>query len=169
MLHNKFRQQLLGMQDHLYNFAFVLTSNRDDASDLLQDTTLKALDNEDKYQDNTNFRGWVFMIMRNIFINNYRRSMRSCVSLDNSEDSYQLNSPDERTYPSPENSYTVIEVQRAIDSFPMGYRIPFSMSLAGYHYNEIAKRMNLPVGTIKSRIFYARHKIQEMLRDYALR
>ena len=95
--------------------------------------------------------------------------MRSCVSLDNSEDSYQLNAPDERTYPSPENSYTVIEVQRAIDSFPMGYRIPFSMSLAGYPYNEIAKRMNLPVGTIKSRIFYARHKIQEMLRDYALR
>ncbi len=169
MLHKLFQQQLLGMQDHLYNFAFLLTSNRDDAADLLQDTTLKALDNEDKYRDNTNFKGWVFTIMRNIFINNYRRSMRNCVTLDSSDDSYQLNAPDEKTYPAPDNSYTVVEVQKAIDSFPMGYKIPFSMSLAGYRYGEIAKKMNLPVGTIKSRIFYARHKLQSMLRDYATR
>ena len=66
-----FQENLTKLQDNLLNFAYKLTSNRDDAYDLLQDTTLKALDNEDKYADNTNFKGWVFTIMRNLFINNY--------------------------------------------------------------------------------------------------
>lgn len=69
----KFQDRLLGLQDNLLNFAYMLTANREEAKDLLQDTTLKALDNEDKYIDNVNFKGWVFTIMRNIFINNYRR------------------------------------------------------------------------------------------------
>ena len=66
----KFQDRLLGLQDNLLNFAYMLTANREEAKDLLQDTTLKALDNEDKYIDNVNFKGWVFTIMRNIFINN---------------------------------------------------------------------------------------------------
>ncbi len=66
---NNFQQRLLGLQDNLLNFAYMLTSDREEAKDLLQDTTLKALDNEDKYIDNVNFKGWVFTIMRNIFIN----------------------------------------------------------------------------------------------------
>lgn len=72
----KFQDRLLGLQDNLLNFAYMLTANREEAKDLLQDTTLKALDNEDKYIDNVNFKGWVFTIMRNIFINNYRRVVR---------------------------------------------------------------------------------------------
>lgn len=75
--HDIFMHKLLDMQAKLYNFAFMLTSNRDDANDLLQDTTLKAMDSEDKYVDNVNFKGWVFTIMRNLFINNYRRMVRS--------------------------------------------------------------------------------------------
>ncbi len=169
MLHRVFQQQLLALQTHLYNFAFLLTSNREDAHDLLQDTTLKALDNEEKYHDNTNFKGWVFTIMRNIFINNYRRAMKNCVKSDDSDDLYQLNAPDTSTYISPENSYTIVEVHNAINSFPDGYRIPFSMAIAGYRYGEIAERMHLPVGTVKSRIFYARHKLRIMLKDYATR
>jgi RNA polymerase sigma-70 factor (ECF subfamily) len=68
---NSFQQRLLGLQDNLLNFAYMLTSNREEAKDLLQDTTLKALDNEEKYIDNINFKGWVFTIMRNIFIKGY--------------------------------------------------------------------------------------------------
>ena len=68
-----FQERLLKLQDNLLNFAYMLTANREEAEDLLQDTTLKALDNRDKYIDNINFKGWVFTIMRNIFINNYRR------------------------------------------------------------------------------------------------
>ncbi|MDE6160613.1 MAG: RNA polymerase sigma factor, partial [Muribaculaceae bacterium] len=81
----KFQSDLMKLQGNLLNFAYMLTSNRDDAYDLLQDTTLKALDNEAKYADNTNFKGWVFTIMRNIFINNYRRGARSAVVADTTD------------------------------------------------------------------------------------
>ena len=80
MSSSNFQTKLLDMQKKLLSFAYILTSNRDDAYDLLQDTTLKALDNEDKYVDNVNFKGWVFTIMRNIFINNYRKVVRSATT-----------------------------------------------------------------------------------------
>lgn len=72
-----FQAKLIKLQSNMLNFAYILTSNRDDAYDLLQDTTLKVLDNKDKYVDNVNFKGWVFTIMRNLFINNYRKIVRS--------------------------------------------------------------------------------------------
>lgn len=161
----KFQNLLVGLQSNMLNFAYILTSNRDDAYDLLQDTTLKALDNEDKYMENTNFKGWVFTIMRNIFINNYRRSARSAVTVDTTEDLYHLNAP-QKAFSSPENSYTVKEVNKAISSFTPEYRIPFAMHLSGYKYSEIAEQMNLPVGTIKSRIYYARQRLRSELKDY---
>ena len=83
--------KLMALQNNLLNFAYILTSNRDDAYDLLQDTTLKVLDNEEKYSENINFKGWVFTIMRNIFINNYRRVVRSATIIDQTEDLYHLN------------------------------------------------------------------------------
>ena len=134
---NSFQQRLLGLQDNLLNFAYMLTSNREEAKDLLQDTTLKALDNEEKYIDNINFKGWVFTIMRNIFINN-----------------------------TPEGSFTVKEITKAINSFTDEYKVPFSMHVAGFKYHEIAEKMELPLGTVKSRIFFARQRLQEMLKDY---
>ena len=88
MSSKNFQTKLLDLQSNLLNFAYLLTSNRDDAYDLLQDTTLKALDNEDKYVDNVNFKGWVFTIMRNIFINNYRKVVRSATVIDQTEDLY---------------------------------------------------------------------------------
>ena len=91
MSSKNFQTKLLSLQGNLLNFAYLLTSNRDDAYDLLQDTTLKALDNEDKYVENVNFKGWVFTIMRNIFINNYRKVVRSATIIDQTEDLYHLN------------------------------------------------------------------------------
>ena len=162
-----FQNKLLSLQNNLLNFAFVLTSNRDDAYDLLQDTTLKALDNEEKYKDNTNFKGWVFTIMRNIFINNYRRAVRTATVVDTTDDFYHLNASQSEGMPSPENSYAINEVHMAIESFAPEYREPFSMHLAGYKYSEIASQMHLPVGTIKSRIYYARQRLRVMLKDYS--
>ena len=66
----QFQKNLLSMQENMMNFALMLTTNRDDAQDLMQDTTLKVLDNQEKYVDNINFKGWVLTVMRNIFINN---------------------------------------------------------------------------------------------------
>ena len=162
-----FQSKLMNLQSNLLNFAFILTSNRDDAYDLLQDTTLKALDNEDKYAENTNFKGWVFTIMRNIFINNYRKVARSATIIDQTEDLYHLNLPQDSGLDTPEGSVAANEITAAINSFSDEYRIPFSMHVAGYKYNEIAEKMNLPLGTIKSRIFFARKRLQERFADYA--
>ena len=107
-----FQNRLMGLQANLLNFAYMLTSNRDDAYDLLQDTTLKALDNREKYVDNTNFKGWVFTIMRNIFINNYRRIARSATVIDQTEDCYHLNLSQDSGLESPDGSYTMRSPRR---------------------------------------------------------
>ena len=161
-----FQNKLMGIQSNLLNFAYMLTSNRDDAYDLLQDTTLKALDNSDKYVENTNFKGWVFTIMRNIFINNYRRASRSATVIDQTEDLYHLNLSQDSGIDSPEGSFSAQEITDAINEFDEKYRVPFTMHVAGYKYNEIADEMGLPLGTIKSRIFFARQQLQVRFADY---
>ncbi len=160
------QNRLLRLQDNLLSFAYMLTANRDDAYDLLQDTTLKVLSNADKYVENTNFKGWVFTIMRNIFINNYRRIVRSATVIDQTEDCYHLNISQESGFETPEGAFAAGEISAAIDAFPEKYRVPFSMHVAGYKYNEIAEKMNLPLGTVKSRIFFARQELQQRFADY---
>ena len=166
MATTEFQTRLMSLQANLLNFAFMLTSNRDDAYDLLQDTTLKALDNADKYVDNTNFKGWVFTIMRNIFINNYRRVARAATVVDQTEDLYHLNLSQDSGIDSPEESFSVQEITAAINEFPEKYRVPFSMHIAGYKYEEIAEETGLPLGTVKSRIFAARKELQIRFADY---
>ncbi len=161
-----FKKRLLGLQGNLLNFAYQLTTNREQAQDLLQDTTLKALDNEDKYVDNVNFKGWIFTIMRNIFINNYRQTVRKATVIDQTEDLYHLNICQDSGLDTPDGSFAVQEISKAINSFSDDYRIPFSMHVAGYKYQEIAEKMHLLLGTIKSRIFFARQRLQGMLKDY---
>lgn len=164
--HDSFQTRLLGLQNNLLNFAYQLTSNREQAQDLLQDTTLKALDNKDKYVDNVNFKGRIFTIMRNIFINNYRQNVRKATVIDQTEDLYHLNVSQDSGLSTPEGSYAVKEISVALNSFSDDYRIPFNMFVAGYKYNEIAEAMNLPLGTVKSRIFFARKTLRKQLKDY---
>ncbi len=156
----------MSLQANMLNFAYMLTSNRDDAYDLLQDTTLKALDNEDKFTEGTNFKGWVFTIMRNIFINNYRRGARQATVVDTTENLYLLNIAQDSGMETPDGSYSVNEISESINDLPEEFRIPFSMHVAGYKYNEIAEHMQLPLGTVKSRIFFARKKLQQRFADY---
>lgn len=161
-----FKQRLLGLQSNLFNFAYQLTTSREAAQDLVQDTTLKVLDNETKYVDNVNFKGWVFTIMRNIFINNYRRQVRSATVVDTTEDLYHLNLSQESGLSTPEGSFAAKEISAAINEFSQDYKVPFTMYIAGYKYSEIAEKMNLPLGTVKSRIFFARKRLQVLLKDY---
>lgn len=157
----KFKQDLMSLQANMLHFALMLTSNRDDAMDLLQDTTLKALDNEGKYTANTNFKGWVFTIMRNIFINNYRRATRAATVVDTTENLYHINHNRDSGFETPEGTVGAAEIMAAINSFSDDYRVPFSMHVQGYKYTEIAEKMNLPLGTVKSRIYLARKRLQE--------
>lgn len=162
----QFQQKLLGLQENMMNFALMLTANRDDAEDLLQDTTLKVLNNQEKFVDNVNFKGWVLTVMRNIFINNYHKVVRIQTVVDSSADLYNLDIVNESGFDSPENSYNIQEITKAINSLNNDFRLPFSMYLSGYKYNEIAEKLNLPLGTVKSRIFFARQELQKILKDF---
>ena len=161
-----FEAKLIDLQNNMLNFAYTLTLDRDNAEDLLQETTLRALNNKEKYYENVNFKGWVFTIMHNIFVNNYRRAVRSQTMIDQTDNLYHLNAPQDSGFDSPEGAYTVAEIMKTIDSFADEYKTPFSMHIAGYKYEEIGQELGLPTGTVKSRIFFARRRLQEVLKDY---
>lgn len=161
------RTQLISIQSNLLNFAYMLTSNRDDAYDLVQDTSLKVLSCSGMYVDNTNFKGWAFTIMRNIFINNYHKTVRSANVIDRNEELYRLDLPQESGAETPEGTVSAREITDAINVFPDEYRIPFSLMVVGYKYSEIAEKLDIPIGTVKSRIFFVRRRLQDTLKDYA--
>ena len=162
----QFKKNLLGMQENMMNFALMLTANREDAQDLMQDTTLKVLDNQEKFINNVNFKGWVLTIMRNIFINNYHKIVRTQTVVDQGVDLYNLDIMNESGFDSPEGSYQIQEISKAIENLNKDLKIPFSMYVSGYKYNEIAEKLGLPLGTVKSRIFFARQELQKTLKDY---
>ena len=161
-----FAQNLLNVQSELLNFAYKLTADYEDANDLLQETSLKALDNEEKYTEETNFKGWIYTIMRNIFINNYRKTLRDQTYIDQTDNSYFINKGFDLEGDSTEGAYDLKEMRRIVKSWPSDYRVPFSMFVAGFKYREIAEKLNLPLGTVKSRIFFTRQKLQEELKDF---
>lgn len=161
-----FIQRVIGLQDNLLSFAYKLTSDRDRASDLVQDTTLKVLDSEDKFAENVNLKGWVFTIMRNIFINNYRKQVRENTVTDTTENLFHLNAAIPEASETPDGSFAVNEITKIISELPADFREPFNMHVAGYKYEEIAKKLGLPMGTVKSRIFTTRRQLQATLADY---
>lgn len=161
----QFTQNLLGMQDHMRNFARTLTPDEMDVEDLMQDTTLKALSSRHKFVEDVNFKGWVLTIMRNIFINNYHKLVRSQAVVDASVDAYNVHLPSDGGELTPEGTMDIKEINAAIASLSPVLKEPFSMFIAGYKYNEIAETLGIPLGTVKSRIFLARQDLQKALRD----
>lgn len=163
---SSFKSMVFAMQSNLMAFAMKLTLNKEKAQDLVQDTNLKALKNEAKFVDASNPRGWMLTIMRNIFINNYRRSTRENIVLDTSDDGYLLNLPQESGMSNPEDAFALGEITSIIEKIPEDYRQPFNLHVAGYKYEEIADKLRMPLGTVKSRIFTIRKQLREILKDY---
>lgn len=161
-----FKNELLAIQDELLRFAYKLTSDPEEANDLLQETSLKALDNEEKFEPDTNFRGWMYTIMRNIFINNYRKQVRDQTFIDHTDNLYHINQSTDMAFDSTEAAYDLKEIYRAVNRLPKEYRIPFSMHVSGFKYREIAEKLGLPLGTVKSRIFFTRQRLQIELKDF---
>lgn len=161
-----FKTSVIGMQRNLMSFALKLTSNPEEAQDLVQDTTLKALKNEEKFVEDTNLKGWMMTIMRNIFINNYRKNVRENTAVDCTENLYHVNLCQDSGLTTPDGAYAVNEISLIISKFPSDYRQPFSMHVAGYKYEEISERLGMPLGTVKSRIFFTRKRLREILKDY---
>ena len=162
-----FEKELLGLQENMFSFALSLTADPTKAEDLMQDTTLKVLVNKAKYRKDTNFKGWVFTVMRNLFINDYHRTTRTRNIFDTNVDLTYVGTVDEaERIPSPDQEMTLKEINSAIDSLTDEYKLPFSMYVSGYKYKEIAETLDLPIGTVKSRIFFARKRLQANLKDF---
>ncbi len=161
----EFNHRLMGLQNNLKYFAYTLTSNYEDAQDLVQETYLKAITNREKFTDNTNLKAWTFTIMKNTFINNYRQNVRSNTILDKTDDLYYLNLSKESGIGLPDSAFSVKEIKKAIGKISEEQRTPFEMYNQGFKYKEIAEKLNLSIGTVKSRIFFTRKKLMESLKD----
>ena len=159
----QFNEKILELQQNMFHFAMLLTANRYDAEDLSQETTLRVLDNKEKYVDNLNFKAWVFTIMRNIFINHYKKELRSQTIVNQTGKLNDLSMFENISRENPEENISIKEINNSINSLQDDLRIPFSMYLDGYKYNEISEELSLPLGTIKSRIFFARQELQRNL------
>ncbi len=162
----EFNNQLISMEDSLERFALSLTSNREEAKDLLQETYLKALTYRDKFVEFTNLKAWAYTIMKNTFINNYRKSMRENTTVDSTKDLFFLNNAKESQLVRPDSEFGYKEINKAIDTLEDEFKIPFRMHTEGYKYKEIADALALKIGTVKSRIFFTRKKLMEALPDY---
>jgi RNA polymerase sigma factor (sigma-70 family) len=162
----EFNHQLMSLQPKLGYFAKSLTSDSENAKDLLQETYYKALINQDKFQGDKNLKAWVFTIMKNTFINDYRRSVRFNTQIDTTDNSYFLNLGSESMFQSPEEIHNVKEIKVAISELPEEYRLPFELHTKGYKYKEIAEYLDQPLGSVKSKIFFARKRLMGRLKEY---
>ena len=104
--------------------------------------------------------------MRNIFINNYRKEIRDQTFVAHTDTLFHINQPHELENYITENNYDSKEIYRVVHSLPREYRIPFLMHISGFKYREIAEKLGLPLGTVKSRIFFTRQQLQRLLKDY---
>ena len=162
----QFNNALLGLSEKLHYYALSLTSDSERADDLLQETFLKALTYRDKFAQNTNFKAWIYTIMKNTFINDYRRNVKTKNTFDGSGNDLHLLYSKDVVYPGPDSFYSSKEITKTIDSLEDEYKIPFTMFLDGYKYKEIAEELDLPLGTVKSRNFFTRKKLEKALKDY---
>lgn len=147
-------------------FAIKLTRNTTDAEDLVQETMLKAISNYSKFQHGTNLKAWLYTIMKNIFINDYRKKSRNQIISDETPNLHFLNSSIQVAN-NAERSFVMEDINKALIKISPELRVPFLMHYKGYKYQEIAEKLNLPLGTIKSRIFFARKELTQFLeKDY---
>ena len=143
----------------MYPVAYKFCKDIDIAEDIVQDTILKALVNANRYKEGTNLKGWIYTIMRNIFINEYRRKKRY-LYMENAQD-FDLHN--EGVHIAGNEGLSLLgcqEIQKELDLIEMKHTQPFLMHFEGYKYEEIAEELNLPIGTVKNRIHLARKTLQ---------
>lgn len=163
----EFNAKLVSLESMLKKYALALTHNKEDADDLVQETFLKVLENRDKFNVSTNMKAWVYTIMKNAFINSYRRAKRSNEVIDFSADNYLylLNAIDASEIP--DESLRAQEINIKITELNREHREVFQLFNKGYKYKEIADMLGLSIGTVKSRIFFGRKKLMDSLKGYA--
>jgi RNA polymerase sigma-70 factor (ECF subfamily) len=162
----EFNTRIISEKGSLKSYALSLTHNLEDAQDLLQDTYLKAIKYRAKFEDSTNLRAWLFTIMKNTFINAYRRNTK-IKKLVSTGDEIALNRAfKQNSYEQSESRINAKAIIKEINGLTDEYKVPFTRYYNGYKYEEIAHEMNLPLGTVKSRIFLARKILMKSLEQF---
>jgi RNA polymerase sigma-70 factor, ECF subfamily len=160
--------EFYGQFDKLYSplhaFAYNLTRNGEEAKELYQETAYRALVNKEKFTPGTNFKAWMFTIMKNIFINNYRKKVKSATIIDTTDNQYFINSSASVTENDGNKNLFLEELYTMINDLEESIRVPFEMHYDGFKYQEIADELELPLGTVKSRIFFARRELKAKMK-----
>lgn len=161
---SQFQKKLVKVQESMLVVALKFTHNREEAKDLLQETILRALENEKRYVDQNNFNGWIYRILESTFINDYHKKLRMATFINGNtdlakvENNYSSDSPDSRC--------NIEEITAAINRLPEDLKRPFCMRQQDYKYTDIADLLNRPLGTIKNQIYQARQILQKELKDF---
>ena len=163
----EFENMLLANADFLKPFAFTLTKDNESAKDLTQETLFRALANKEKYNVGTNIKAWMYTIMRNIFINDYRKKARQNVIFDQTPNDYLLDHNQSAVSNQAESNIKLKEIKAAIHKLPDIFKHPFVLFFEGYRYNEIAELLHEPLGTVKSRIHFARKLLKTEITRHA--
>jgi RNA polymerase sigma factor (sigma-70 family) len=162
----EFNKMLVTNAEFLRPFAITLTRDNETAKDLFQETLFRALANKEKYNVGTNIKAWLYTIMRNIFINNYRRKARQNTVLDNSPNEFLLDYNQTTASNGAEATLQLKEIQASIQQLPDIFKKPFLLYFDGFKYHEIADMLKEPLGTIKSRIHFARKLLKAQIQRY---
>lgn len=166
MSKSEFSSMIVSHQSFLYQLAMKLTKSGEEASDLTQETFFKALKNQKKFQEGTNIKGWLYTIMKNSFINAYRKKRNQNTFIDETDNKYFINLSSSEKSPQTDSGIDTEYMMKQINSVDKTYVETFMMYYNGYKYEEIAEIMDIPLGTVKSRIFLARKKMMDKLQDY---
>ena len=159
----EFNQMLVNNAEFLKPFAITLTRDNEAAKDLFQETLYRALANKDKYSVGTNIKAWLYTIMRNIFINNYRRKVKQHTIFDSTPNDFLINQSQGVIANTAESNLRLKDIQEAIHNLPQIFRNPFLLYFDGFKYHEIADMLGEPLGTIKSRIHFARKLLKTQI------
>lgn len=164
------RNQLNECNTSLRLFALKLMKNRFDANDLYQETVLKIIGNVEKYSKESNFKTWALTVMRNIFIDNYRKTKRRRNIQSERPNSFMHYTSNRIINGEGETTLAYIEISKIVNTLPEELKTPFWMSVEGYKYQEIAYKLETSIASIKTRIFLARKALRnmEVLRSYVL-
>jgi RNA polymerase sigma-70 factor (ECF subfamily) len=161
-----FNTQIISHSKQLKYFALKLTADYEEAQDLLQETLLKAIKYSHKFAEETNLKAWLYTIMKNLFINDYRKAIKTRAVIDQGKDLNYIHVAQGAGPRVPESHMNELEIRSAMNGLDAEYQVPFEMYVDGYKYKEIAEHLDLPIGTIKSRIFLARKDLMAKLQDF---
>jgi RNA polymerase sigma factor (sigma-70 family) len=161
-----FGHQIKQEMPALKSLAFQLTRNQDDAKDLVQETMLKALKYQSKFSEGSNLKGWLFTILKNSFINQYRRMAKRKTFIDSTENTYFLDLPSHKTDNQADLTFIRKDLEQAIQTLSPDLRVLLMLNIEGFKYQEIANELNMPIGTVKTRIFVARRILRKKLAVY---